>query len=175
MVVELRAFDTCPFQKSIWDPFSGLFATPDPNVKVAPKVAQRERSTHQVPEDGEEDAAGGDVGGDLGGEARPDDHDEGEDAGVEEVEDGELRPHPRRQPRDLRGLGEGEPAAEEEHERPGHPVVNYLPPQQTGRGGGGAQFCDGGEGVRGDATIFLLWSRENSIVMLRPTDWPRAL
>ena len=29
--------------------------------------------------------------------------------------------------------------------------------------------------MRGDATIFLLWSRENSIVMLRPTDWPRAL
>ena len=85
VVVELRAVDTCPFQKSIWGPFSGLFATPDPNVKVAPKVAQRERSTHQVPEDGEEDAAGGDVRGDLGGEARPDDHDEGEDAGVEEV------------------------------------------------------------------------------------------
>ena len=125
------------------------------------KGAQRECSTYQVPEDREENAAGGDVGGDLGGEGGPDDDDKDEDAAVEEVEDGELRPKPGRQPRDLRGLGEGEPAAEEEHERPGHPVVDHLPPQQSGRGGGGAQLCDGGEGT--EATIFLLSTRENSL------------
>ena len=113
-------------------------------------IDERRSITHQVPEDGEEDAAGGDVGGDLGGEAGGDDDDEDEEARVEEVEDGELRSHPGRQPRDLRGLGQGETTAEEEHERPGHPVVDDLPPQQAGGGGGRAQICNverGREGV----------------------------
>ena len=135
-------------------------------------IDERRSITHQVPEDGEEDAAGGDVGGDLGGEAGGDDDDEDEDARVEEVEDGELSPHPGRQPRDLRGLGQGEAAAEEEHERPGHPVVDDLPPQQAGGGGGRAQICNVETVERdregGSRTVFLLWSRENRIVMLRP-------
>ena len=87
----------------------------------------------EVLEDGEEDADGGHVGGDLGGHGGARAHDEAEDGRVEEVEDLELRPDPEGEAGDVDRLGQGEAAAQQEHQRPRQLRVNRAPVQETGR------------------------------------------